>query len=171
MIKLCNRTPRHRNQNSALHRLNQRHSLVHRVSPTLDTPALLSSDLSLLQIGKLPEMMHRIQLTNLYKPRTDALHDLSTGLEPTPPMRLPFEQVARVQSVGAEFEEAAQRARGRGRPEGEFLHERGAFAVDQGLELLVEGGEVGVVLDVVQRAVVARVALVLPDVHCRQSSQ
>lgn len=44
------------------------------------------------------------------------------------------------------------------------MHEGGALGVDEGLQLLVKGGEFGVVLDGVEGAVVARVALILPDV-------
>jgi len=46
------------------------------------------------------------------------------------------------------------------------LHEGGAFAVDEGFEFLVEGGEVGVVVDGVKGVVVAMIALVFPDMDC-----
>lgn len=57
---LGNRTPRHWNQDPALHALNQRYGLVNCISPTFHVPALLSSDLSLLEICKLPEVMNRV---------------------------------------------------------------------------------------------------------------
>lgn len=71
-----------------------------------------------------------------------------------------------MQGVGAEFEDAAELAGGGGGPEGEFLHERGAFGFDEGFEFLVEGGEVGVVGDAVEGVVVPVIALVFPDVNC-----
>ena len=37
-------------------------------------------------------------------------------------MGFPFEEIARVEGVGAEFEEAAQLAWRRSGPEGKFLH-------------------------------------------------
>jgi hypothetical protein len=55
-------------------------------------------------------------------------------------------------------------AGGGGGPEGEFLHEGGAFAVNEGFEFLVEGGEIGVVVDGVEGIVVAVITLVFPDV-------
>lgn len=72
-----------------------------------------------------------------------------------------------MEGVGAEFEDAAELARAGGGPEGEFLHERGAFGGYEGFEFLVEGGEVGVVGDAVERVVVAVVALVFPDMNCQ----
>lgn len=69
-----------------------------------------------------------------------------------------------MKGVGAEFEEAAELARGGGGPEGEFLHERGLFVGYELFEGGVEGGETGVVLDGVQGGVVAVVAFVFPYV-------
>ena len=74
-----------------------------------------------------------------------------------------------MEGVGAEFEEAAEVARGGGGPEGEFLHEGGFFVGDEGFEFAVEGGEVGVVLDGVEGGVVAVVSLVFPYVDCHRS--
>lgn len=79
-------------------------------------------------------------------------------------MRLPLEQVARVQSVGSQLEDAAKLPRRAGWPEAELLHQRSLLALDQLLQLLVELGELWVVLNAVQGRVVASVALVLPDV-------
>ena len=70
-----------------------------------------------------------------------------------------------MESVGAKFEQTTELARGRGGPEGEFLHEGDVFVGYEGFELFVEGGEAWVVLDGVEGAVVAGVALVFPDVH------
>ena len=69
-----------------------------------------------------------------------------------------------MQRVGAQLEEAAELARRRRRPEGEFLHQRGVLGVDKGLEGFVERGEFGMRGDVVEGGVVAVVALVFPDV-------
>jgi len=121
-IRLSNRTPRHRNQNPTLHLLNQRHSLMNRISPSLHIPALLPAHLPFLQIRKLPEMMHRIQLSNLHEPGTYTLHYFSPGFEASAPVGFPFEEIAWVEGVGAEFEDAAELAGGGGGPEGKFLH-------------------------------------------------
>ena len=59
---LCDWTPRHRYHDSALHCLNQRYSLVHRLAPACYAPALLTTGSSLLEIGKLPEVMDDIQV-------------------------------------------------------------------------------------------------------------
>jgi hypothetical protein len=95
-------------------------------------------------------MVHRVQFTDLNEPGSDALHDLATSLETASPVSLPLEQVAGVQCVRAELEQAAKltwRSRG---PEGELLHERGALGVDERFELGIKLGELGVMLDRVQ---------------------
>jgi hypothetical protein len=166
MARSADRTPRHGNHNTTLHALNQGHGLVHGIRPAFDTPALLTLQFALLQVRKLPQMMHSIQIANLNKPSTNALHDLTSCFQTLTPVRLPFEQVAWVERVGAQFEDTTELARGRGGPEGEFLHQRDALARDQSLELGVEGGELGVVLDAVERSMVTGVSLVFPDVHC-----
>lgn len=139
---------------------------MHRLSPALDAPALLAADLALLQISKLPQVVHRVELSNLHEPGAHALHDLPPGLEAAPPVCLPLQQVAGVQRVRAEFEEAAQLARRSGRPEGKLLHERAALGVDERLQFGIKIGELGVVLDGVERGVVALISLVLPNVNC-----
>lgn len=78
-----------------------------------------------------------------------------------------------MEGVGAEFEEPAEGAWGRGGPEGEFLHEGGLFVGYEGFEGGVEGGEVRVVLDGVEGGMVAVVAFVFPYMHflhCQQVS-
>ena len=70
-----------------------------------------------------------------------------------------------MQGVGAEFEDAAEPAWGRGGPEGEFLHQRCVLGRDEGFEMSVEGREVRVGCYGVEGGVVALVALVLPDVN------
>lgn len=97
---------------------------------------------------------------------THTFHDLPPCRETLLPVRLPLEQVSRVQSVAPELEDAAELAGRGGGPEAEFLHQARALGVDEGLELAVELGELGVVLDAVDGGVVAGVALVLPDVDC-----
>nr|GFD58791.1 hypothetical protein [Tanacetum cinerariifolium] len=49
---------------------------------------------------------------------------------------------------------------------GELLHQRRMLRSNEALQLRIEGSELWVRLDVVQRLVVAFVALVFPDVHC-----
>lgn len=71
-----------------------------------------------------------------------------------------------MQRVRSQLEDTAELTWWRGRPETELLHERRLLAGDERLELGVEGWEVGVILDGVERGVVAGVALVLPDVDC-----
>lgn len=71
------------------------------VTPSLDLPALLSSNLPLLQIRKLPQMMNRVQVSDLDKPGSDTFHYLASGLETPTPVALPFEQIARVERVRA----------------------------------------------------------------------
>lgn len=161
---LSNRRPRHGDQDSALHLLDQRDRLVNRLSPALVAPALLATDLALLEVGKLPQMMDRVEVTDLDEPSSNSFHDFAAGLESSAPVRLPLEQVAWVQRVGAKLEKAAELAGWGGWPEAELLHQRGALALDELLESLVEGGEVGMARDRMQGGVIALVSLVFPDV-------
>jgi hypothetical protein len=136
---------------------------MNRIAPALHTPALLAAHLPLLQIRKLPEVMHRIQLADLHEPGADALHDFTPGPQPAAPVRLPFEQVARVQRVGAQLEYTAQLARGGCGPEGKFLHQRHTFAGYEGFELGIKRREVGMVGDGMEGVMVAMIALVFPN--------
>ena len=68
-----------------------------------------------------------------------------------------------MKGVGTQFEDAAQLTRWGGRPEREFLHQRGALGVDEGFDLLIKGREFGVMVNSVQGVVVTVVALVFPD--------
>lgn len=164
-----NRTPWHRHQHSTLHALNQRYRLVHRIPPSFNPPAHLPSRLSLLQIRELPQMMHCVQIPNLYEPCTDSLHHFSSCLQSLPPVGFPFQEIAWVQGVGAKFEKTAEGARWCGGPEGELLHQRCLFRSDELFETLVEGGEVGMGGNRVKGGVVALVALVFPDVdYCQR---
>ena len=137
---------------------------MHRLPPSLHTPAQLPPRLPLLQIRKLPQVMHGIQIANLHEPSSNALHDFPSCFQAFSPVSFPFEEVARVKSVGAEFEEAAELSGRCGGPEGEFLHERGFFGGDEGFKLAVESGEVRVTGDGVEGGVVAVITLVFPDV-------
>lgn len=85
-------------------------------------------------------------------------------------MSFPFEQVARVKSVGPQFEKAPESAWRCGGPEGEFLHEGCLFGGYEGFKRFVEGGEVRMAGDGVEGGMVAVVALVFPDVDfdCQQ---
>ena len=139
---------------------------MHRLSPSLDPPAHLAPRLALLEIGKLPKMMHGVQVADLDEPRAHALHDLSSGFQSLTPVGLPFQEVAGVQGVGAEFEEAAEFAGRCGGPEGELLHQGGFFVGYKAFEVDVEVGEFGVRGDAVEGGMVAVVALVFPDMDC-----
>jgi hypothetical protein len=100
---LANRTPWHWNKDPALHRLDQWNSLMNGVRPAFDAPRLFSSNFPLFQVGKLPQMVYRIQISNLNKPSTNAFHDLSTSRKAATPVSFPFEQVAWVQSIGSKL--------------------------------------------------------------------
>lgn len=141
---LCHRTPRHGDQNSTLHCLNQRHGLVDRFAPAFNTPRFLSSLLPLFQIGELPQMVNCIQLANLDEPGTDALHDFPAGFQTLSPMGFPFEKIARVECIGSQLEQATQLPRGRCGPERELLHQGNPFGICKSFELFVEGREVRV---------------------------
>ncbi len=90
------RTPRHRDQDLAFHRLNQRHRLVYGVSPSFNTPRLLSLPFPFLQICKLPQVVNCVQIPDLHEPCTYAFHHLPSGRQSLPPVRLPFEKVSRM---------------------------------------------------------------------------
>ena len=141
--RLSHRTPWHWYQNSTLHLLDQRNGLVHCFTPALHSPAHFSPRFSLLEIGKLPQMMHRVQLANLHEPRPDPFHHLASSFEPSAPVCLPFEQVAGMQGIRTKLEEASKVPRRRCGPEGEFLHQGGIFMSDQALQLLVKLVEIG----------------------------
>ena len=105
----------------------------------------------------------------MYESDGRTFHDLPSCCEAFLPVRLPFKQVARVQSVRPQLKDASElpwRAR---RPEAKLLHQRQLLTGDQALQLLVKLGELGVVLDVVNRGVITGIALVLPDVNCAAS--
>lgn len=72
---------------------------MYRVAPALNRPALFSARSSLLQVGKLPEVMDCVELANLDKPGANTLHDLSSSLESPSPVGLPLQQVTGVESV------------------------------------------------------------------------
>ena len=108
--------------------------------------------------------MHSIQIPNLYEPSSYPLHDLPSCFQPFPPVGLPFQEITRIQGIGAEFKETAKRARRCGRPKGELLHQRSLFGGDEFFELLVEGGEVGMGGDRVKRGMIPLIALIFPDV-------
>lgn len=74
-----------------------------------------------------------------------------------------------MQRVGSKLEDAAERARWRGGPEAELLHQRSLLGCNERLKLGVKGVKVGVILDGVERGVISRVALILPNVHCDTS--
>ena len=138
---------------------------MHRITPPLDPPAHLPPRLPLLQIRKLPQMMHSVQIPDLHEPRAHALHHLLPRFETLAPVRFPLEEVAGVEGVGTEFEEAAELAGWGGGPKGEFLHEGGVFGGYEAFKLVVEGRKFRVGGDAVEGGVISLVALVFPYVH------
>lgn len=138
---------------------------MHGLSPAWDAPAVLSADLPLLQIGKLPQMVYSVQIANLYKPRTHALHDFSASLEAPAPVRLPLEEIAGLKLVRPQLKKPAQLPRRCSGPEAELLHQGRLFLVNQGTQLAVKFRKIGVLRNCVQRAMVTFVALVLPDMN------
>lgn len=139
---------------------------MHGFSPARYAPAVLPAHFTLLQIGKLPQMVDSVQIAHLHEPRADALHDFSSGLEAPTPMRFPLEKVAGLKLIRPQLEEAAQLPRRRSGPEAEFLHQRRLLFVDQRPQLAVKVGEFGVLRNGVQGTMIARIALVLPDMDC-----
>jgi hypothetical protein len=113
--------------------------------------------------------MDGVQISYLHEPGAHTFHDLLSGTETSAPVSLPLQEVARVQGVRTELKDSTKLARSSCGPEGELLHQRCLFRVDQGLELAIKLGEVRVVLDGVQGCVVTFVTLVLPDVNCEFS--
>ena len=109
-------------------------------------------------------MVDRVKITNLHKPSSNTLHNLTASLEAAAPVCLPLEQVARVKRVGAEFKDTTELSGRCGGPERKFLHERNLLRVDHGAELLVEFSKLGIVRDAMARLVVTLVLLVFPDV-------
>lgn len=169
--QLAHGAPGHGDQDATLHRLDQRNGLVHRFRPAFDTPRLFPANLALLQVGKLPEMMHGVQVTDLDKPCPNAFHNFAASLEATTPVCLPFKQISGVQSVGTKFEKPAQSSGRSGGPEGELLHQRRFLALDQALQLPVECGKLGVAGNIVKGGMVTLVSLIFPDVdYCHETS-
>ena len=158
------RTPFTRYQDPTPHILDQRYSLVHRITPTLHSPAHLPPCLALLQVRKLPQVMDRVDIANLHEPCPDSFHYFASRSQSLAPVRLPLQKISGVQVIGAQLKEATQPAWRGCRPEREFLHERRFFARDEGFERPVKGGKVGMRGNGVEGGVVALVALVLPDV-------
>lgn len=133
--------------------------------PALNVPRLLTTYFALLQVRKLPEVVHRVQITNLDKPSTNPFHDLAARFEATAPMSLPLQEISGVKSVGSKLEDTAEATR-RGRwPERKLLHEGRLLAMDQGFELPVKLGEFWELRDGMERGVVACVALIFPYVN------
>ena len=161
---LADRAPGHWDEDPTLHGLDQRDRLVNRVGPSVDAPGFFATDLALLEVGKLPHVVHSVELTDLDEPRSDAFHDLTTRGQATSPVRLPLQQVSWVQGVRTKLEDATKTAGRGGWPEAELLHQGGALRGDKRLELAVKGREIRVLADFVERCMVSGVALVLPDV-------
>jgi hypothetical protein len=96
---------------------------------------------------------------------SDTLHDLLPRLQALTPVVFPLKQVTRVQRISPQLKHTAELSWRCRRPEAEFLHKTCALRFDELLQLVVELGKLGVVLDRVKGLVVAGVALVFPDVH------
>lgn len=67
--------------------------------------------------------------------------------------------------VRPQLKEPAQFSRRCSGPEAELLHQRRLFLINQGTKFAVKFREIGMLRDCVQRAMIAFVALVLPDVN------
>jgi len=85
-------------------------------------------------------------------------------------MRFPIKQVARVQGVRAEFEDAAEGAGRGGGPEGEFLHKGCSLCCYERFELVVKIGKFWVRGDRVKGGLIAMVALIFPDVDYKRTA-
>lgn len=109
-------------------------------------------------------MVHGVEVSYLHEPSTDSFHDFFPCLETFSPVRFPLEEITGMQCVRSQFEDATELAWGCGWPEREFLHDGDFLRLDEGFEVAVEVCELRVVLDVVQRLVVAEVSLVFPNV-------
>lgn len=72
---------------------------MHCIAPALDRPALLSAGPSLLQVGKLPEVVDRVELSDLNEPGSNTFHDLPSSLEASSPVSLPLQQITGVESI------------------------------------------------------------------------
>ena len=121
--RLTNRAPAHRYQNPAFHLFDERYGLVHRVAPSSFAPALLPGNLSLPQIGKLPQVMDRVQRSHLTEPGPNTFHDVFAGPYATAPVRFPFQQATGENGVGPKFKYSSKGTWRASRPEGELLHE------------------------------------------------
>jgi hypothetical protein len=138
---------------------------VHGISPALDTPALLSPNFPLLQVGKLPEVVNGVQLSDLHEPSSNTLHDFTSRFETPAPVRLPFQQISWVQCVRAQLKNTTKLTGSRSWPEREFLHEGGSLGRYEGLEFGIKSRKVGLLGDGVKGGVISVVALVLPNVN------
>lgn len=140
MRRSRDRTPWHWYHDAALHGLNEWHSLVNCLAPSWYAPALLSPGAALLEVGELPQVVDFVESSYLNEPccgnvstrelashvephTSHSLHDFSSSSQTLLPVRLPFQEVARVQSVGSKLKDATQLSRRRSWPEAEFLHE------------------------------------------------
>lgn len=100
---LTDRAPRHRNENPALHRLDEGDGLMDCLGPPFDAPRLLTANLALFQVGILPQVVYCVEVTDLDEPCAHAFHHLPTRIEAPTPVGLPFQKVARVQRVRSEL--------------------------------------------------------------------
>ena len=135
--------------------------------PARLVPALFAGNLPLPQVMELPEVVNTIQRPYLCEPCTDSLHDLTPSGNARTPMRFPFKKISRMKDIRTELKDSTEVARRCGRPERELLHQVGATAFQEFrkllLEFLVDRG-----LEAVERAMIAGVSLVLPDVNFKQ---
>lgn len=107
---------------------------MNRIPPTLHPQIHLPPRLRLLQIRNLLKMMYGIQVPDLTETRPYCLHYFPPRFQPFTPISLLFDEVSRVEGVGAEFEEAAKLAGGCYWPKNEFLHKGGLFVVYEEFE-------------------------------------
>ena len=148
----------------SVHLVDKLDRLTDGVVPGLDLPCLVPGPLSLVQGGILPDMEDGVQTANLGEPRTNGLDKLPACLQATPPVLFPFEQVAWLKMVGPQLVETVGGARRRRRPKGEFLGEPVGAVREQRAEAAGELLKIRVGAESGFGLVVARVAVVLPNV-------
>lgn len=136
-------------------------------APSLDTPALLSANSSLLQRCELPQVVDSVKVPDLDEPCSYTFHNLTASPQALAPMSLPLKKITWVESVGAELKDTSESAWWRRWPEGELLHQRHSLRVDKLLQLLVKCWEIWVLGNGVERLVISIIFLILPDVDCR----
>lgn len=154
-----------------MHLIDELHRLTDRLTPRGHLPSSIPSLLSLLQTGVMPDVEDGVKPTDLGEPGTDGFCELTTSFQTLSPMRLPFQQLARLQMVSPQLVDATLLLGLSCRPEGKLLTEPIGSMLDQGadrcVEVVTEGGRVQGCF----AGIVACIAVVLPDVICSQDGR